>query len=170
MSLMLLPFTAAHDFGILLKGAGDKGILLFLSGLTSHIPPRHERLSIAKFGPYPLIEEVTSLDYCIFCNYHLFAPFQFSAARLIGDPPVPALYGVLDVQEARLHALDVRAPVHVSPGTVTCHTLDYSHNRAVFARHPVGSLYLCHDLTRFPFVFCDMTIDSRNLLYGQRIV
>src|SRR5689334_3118030 len=56
LSLALLPFTAAHDFRILLKGTGYKGVLVFLGGFTGHIPARHKWLAIAKFRPYPLIE------------------------------------------------------------------------------------------------------------------
>src|SRR6266568_6667200 len=74
MSLVLLPFATTYNFRILLKNAGHIGILIFLGRLTGHIPARHQWLTVRKFGPYPLIEEITSLDDCIFCNYHLLAP------------------------------------------------------------------------------------------------
>src|SRR6266704_497100 len=59
---------------------------------------------------------------------------------------------------------------------ISCTFIDINHSAIVLRlklntkRRITCFGFLCRDLTRFPFVFCDMTIDSRNLLYGQRIV
>src|SRR6266568_1660857 len=74
--------------------------------------------------------------------------FQFSAACLIRDLPVPALYRVLHIQEARLHPLGVRAPVDICPGTVTRYALYSTYDCRVFACHPIGSFDI-HTLPRF---------------------
>src|SRR6266702_2719833 len=169
MPLLLLPFTTAHDFRILLKNAVHIGILVFLGHLGGHIPSWHERPAISIGGPYPLIQEIASLDYCIFCNYHLLAPFQFSAACLIRDLPVPALYGVLHIQEARLHSLGMRAPIDIRPGAITRYTLHNTNNRTVFACYPIGSLNT-HSLARFLcLVSFDIALQLVELRLRQRL-